>query len=422
MRQHRVVKNAGWIIAGKLVNKLLAFVVGIFTARYLGPANYGLINYAAAYITFFAAICTLGFNSVIVKDFINNPDEQGTAVGTAIAFRIVASVISGVMIIGIVSIVDREEPLTILIVALSSISMIFQAFETLTYWFQSRLESKTATIASILAYIAVSCYRIYLLINAYSVAWFALATSVEWIITAAFLIAAYKQRNGPPWHFCFEKGKALLAESGSFIIAGLMVSIYASTDRLMLKHMMTEAAVGNYSLAVSLSASWGFIISAVIDSMSPGIFSIHRTDRKAFDKRNRQLYATVFYASIAASGVICIVASLLINLLYGNAFSGAVLPLRIVCWYTAFSYLGVARNIWMVCENQQRHLMFLYFASAVINVLLNIYLIPIWGEAGAALASLITQIATTMIFPACIKELRPNTRLMIEAILLKDLH
>ena len=59
LRKNKVVKNAGWIIGGKVANKLLAFVVGIFAARYLGPSNYGLINYAAAYATFFASLCTL---------------------------------------------------------------------------------------------------------------------------------------------------------------------------------------------------------------------------------------------------------------------------------------------------------------------------------------------------------------------------
>ena len=68
-----MVKNAGWMIAGKIVQMLIGFVVGLLTARYLGPGNYGLINYAGAYTTFFAAICTLGINSVIVKEFVDAP-------------------------------------------------------------------------------------------------------------------------------------------------------------------------------------------------------------------------------------------------------------------------------------------------------------------------------------------------------------
>ena len=54
--KNRIVQNAGWIIGGRLANKLLSFLVGIITARYLGPDNYGLINYAAAFITFSASV------------------------------------------------------------------------------------------------------------------------------------------------------------------------------------------------------------------------------------------------------------------------------------------------------------------------------------------------------------------------------
>ena len=75
LRKNKAVKNAGWIIGGKVSNKLLAFVVAIFAARYLGPSNYGLINYAAAYATFFASLCTLGINSVIVKNLVDHPEQ-----------------------------------------------------------------------------------------------------------------------------------------------------------------------------------------------------------------------------------------------------------------------------------------------------------------------------------------------------------
>ena len=141
LRKNKVVKNAGWIIGGKVANKLLAFVVGIFAARYLGPSNYGLINYAAAYAAFFASLCTLGINSVIVKNFVDHPDQQGETIGTTLLLRAISSLLSALAIIGIVSVVDRGERLTIVVVALYSIGLIFQVFDTLNYWFQARLQS-----------------------------------------------------------------------------------------------------------------------------------------------------------------------------------------------------------------------------------------------------------------------------------------
>jgi len=65
-------------------------------------------------------------------------------------------------------------------------------------------------------------------------------------------------------------------------------------------------------------------------------------------------------------------------------------------------------------------LKYLYFSAAVINVVLNYALIPVLGPSGAALASLLTQASTVVVLPLLIKPLRPNARLMLDAVLLRD--
>ena len=103
----KVTRNASWIIAGRVYHMLLAFFVGLLTARYLGPSNFGLINYAATYTSFFASFCTLGINSVIVKNFVDHPDEEGETVGSAIVLRTVSSVLSVLMMVCITLIADK---------------------------------------------------------------------------------------------------------------------------------------------------------------------------------------------------------------------------------------------------------------------------------------------------------------------------
>ena len=144
-------------------------------------------------------------------------------------------------------------------------------------------------------------------------------------------------------------------------------------------------------------------------------------DFSLFNHKNRQLYAIVFYVSTAVAILFNIFAELAIWILYGSAFLPAAMPLRIVSWYTAFSYLGVARDPWIVSTNNQKHLFKLYACAAIANVVLNYFLIPIWGASGAALASLAAQILTGFVLPFFIRDLRPNAQLMLEAILLKDL-
>jgi O-antigen/teichoic acid export membrane protein len=187
----------------------------------------------------------------------------------------------------------------------------------------------------------------------------------------------------------------------------------------MLKRMLGETVVGYYSLASSVSVSWAFVLSAVIDSMYPEIVQSFPRDRAHYERRNRQLYAIIFYASMLVSTLICVLAGPLVPLVYGEEYLPAVQPLRVTVWYTAFSYLGVARNAWVVCENQQKYLKFLYLGSAVLNVVLNLLLIPYRGAVGAAAASLITQISAMTLFPLLIRSFRPNVKLMAEAVLLR---
>ena len=111
----------------------------------------------------------------------------------------------------------------------------------------------------------------------------------------------------------------------------------------------------------------------------------------------------------------------MVRILYGEAYMPSVPVLKTVTWYTAFSYLGVARNAWIVSEGKQKYLKYMYGCAAAMNVLLNATLIPQLGAVGAALASLITEICTSIILPMCLKEMRPNAKMMLDAIIFKGL-
>ena len=418
--KNKEFKNASWLIGGRIGQMILSLFVGILTARYLGPGNYGLISYGTAYVVFFTALCNLGLNSVIIKDFVDYPNEQGEAIGSALIMRFISSILSSVLIIGIVSIIDKDEPLTIAVVALCSIGSVFHIFETFNYWFQNQYKSKITALATFCAYGITSAYKIILLILGKDVRWFAFATSVDYIAVGIILIIAYKKHQGPKLKFSSKKSKALLSISYNYILSTLMIAIYGQTDKLMLKQFLGEDEVGYYAIALTICAMWTFVLQAIIDSLYPTILRLYSISKEEFNRKNRQLYAIVFYVSCFVSLVIVLFGDLGIRILYGTEYAPAGLPLKIVTWYTAFSYLGVARNAWIVSEGKQRYLKYMYFGAALLNVLLNYLFIPIGGAAGAALASLITQIFTSIICPCFFKEMRPNAKLMIEAILLKD--
>ena len=419
IKNNKVISNISWILFGRLMYMILNFIVGLLSARYLGPSDYGLIGYAGAYITFFASICTLGINSIIIKEFVDNPKKEGEIIGTSLLLKFISSVLSLITIMGICFIVDNNEPITRGVVFLYSISIIFQIFETFKYWFQSRLESKYSEISVTIAYVVMAIYKIILLVTNKSVSWFAISNSIEYFVVAILLLYLYKKKGGQKLIFSKEYARKILKKSYHFIISGLMVAVYNSTDKFMLKQMLSESSVAYYTTAITLTSLTPVLLSAIIDSLTPGILQEYNKNKEKYIEKNIQLYSIIFYISAIVSVGIFIFAPLIINILYGYEYNGAINPLRILTWYTAFSYLGVARNPWVVSENKQKYLKNIYISCAIINVILNFILIPNFGASGAAFASLITQFSTIYIIPLCIKELRPNVKLMLDGLLLK---
>lgn len=118
--------------------------------------------------------------------------------------------------------------------------------------------------------------------------------------------------------------------------------------------------------------------------------------------------------------MITILAPFIIHTLYGDAYERSILSLQILSWSVLFSYLGVARGAWIVSEGLQRYVKYLTGIGAIANIIMNWMLIPSLGATGASIATLITQIIVNFIAAFFIKELRPNSMLIVDAFLMKD--
>ena len=411
-----MLQNACWLTAGKLVQLLINFLVGIWLARYLGPGEYGLLSYGAAYTGAVTCLCNLGIPSILVKELTDAPEQEGEILGTALVLQGISSLVWMVVILWIAYQAEGKNPAVMGIVGLSSLGMLLRTLDNFRFWFQARQKCYVTSAAAVLACTAAGLYKILLLWQRKTVVWFAFSTGVEYACLGLLLLRMYWKNRGCPLTCSLERGKQLLRQSCYFILPGLMVAVYGQADRFLLKLLKNGQELGWYATAVSLSSAWCFVLSALIDATYPEIARVYGKDQPAFNRRNRKLYRAVFYLSAAVSLLIACLAASAIDFLYGESYRGAVRPLQILTWSTGFSYLGVARNAWIVCENRQKYLLGVYAAGALCNVLLNLLLIPRWGAVGAAIASLLSQGVTALAAPLCIKGLRQNGKLMLEAI------
>lgn len=413
---NKVAKNAVWIIGGKVAQSVLALIINMLTARYLGPSNFGLITYASSLVAFVLPIMQLGFSNVLVQEIVNKPDDEGEILGTAMFLSLMSSIFCIIGVTSFAFVVNPEESETIIVCLLYSLILLFQALDHIEYWYQAKLLSKYTSTVSLVAYLTVAVYKIYLLVASKDVYWFALSNALDYALISIGGIVLYRKLGGRKLRFSWKRGKDMFARSKHYIFSSMMVTIFAQTDKIMIKMMLDESSIGYYGAAVACAGMTSFVFTAIIDSFRPAIFEGQKESKRIFKHRLTMLYSIVIYLSLAQSVVMTLFSRWIIFILYGTAYNPAISALQIIVWYTTFSYMGSVRNIWILANDKQKYLWQINMSGAIANVIINVLLIPRMGINGAAVASLITQFFTNVVVGYIIKPIRGNNKIIEEAL------
>lgn len=410
----------GWLLGGKIVNMILSFFVSLATARYLGPDNFGSINYVAAYVSFFSSITSLGLSVIVIKEVSMGNEDDNEVIWTGILMRFLTAVLSTVSVIALVSVTDAKDPLIVRIAVLESIGILASAFDTFMYWFQGKLLGKYTSIAGVLAYLGMSLYRIYLLANGADILWFAFATSVDTLILSFVLMIFYIRQNGFHLKVSLALGKRLMRQSYHYMISGLIAILYSKVDQIMLKHMLDSYSVGLYSVALAIAGLWGMIPSAFIQSVSPILYKDAEENRQMFYKRLKQSYAGIWLLNVCWSVFISVFSYWVLYLLYGEKYLGAQGALIIVVWYTGISSIGSLTQVYLATEDKNKYVNYFALAGLATDVILNFLLIPKFGIMGAATATLATYTVIHIVMPLVLRETRTAGKLIIQGMLFRE--
>lgn len=415
IKKSRLVHNASWIIVCRVVQMGLSFLVSILTARYLGPSNFGVINYCHAFFAIFSSICTLGLENIVVKELVHDPNCQGETMGTIILLETGCSILCVISMTFLIGALNKFDSVYILVSFLYSLNLLFKGAETINYWYQYKLMSKYSSVVSIIAYLIVTAYKIFLLVTGKGIEWFALANAVDGFAVSIMLIILFRKHFQGKLSFSFLRAKQLLYRSYHFIISGIMVIIYLQTDKIMLKHMLDEATVGCYSVATTICTTWIFILTAIIDSCRPVLFEKYAKDKEDFYKKLQVLYTVIIYLCFIVAVLFLLFGKFAINLLYGEEYLQSAVFINIISWGTAFSYVGNARNIYSLSVGAEKYEKHMALIGMVMNIVLNYILISLIGAVGAAIATVITQIFINYIIMFFIKPLKKNGVIITKA-------
>ena len=182
----------------------------------------------------------------------------------------------------------------------------------------------------------------------------------------------------------------MLKDSWPLILSGVMVTIYMKIDQVMLGNMASNEAVGNYAAAVRFSEIWYFFPTAICASVFPAIIRVKQKSKQKYYEKLQQLYDLMAWMSLAIAFTMTFTSDTLIQMLLGTEYTEAGKILAWHIWASPFVFLGVARSQWLIAENLTKLSFATTSLGTIVNILLNLWLIPIYEGTGAAIATVIS--------------------------------
>lgn len=377
---------------GEQVLRIVAgLFVGIYVTRYLGPEQFGVYSYALAIVALFGTIAKMGLDGIVVRDLVNHPDKRDTYLGTAFWLKLIGALLALVTLAIAVQFTSNDATTNLYIFIIAS-GLIFQSFEVVNFYFQSKVLSKYVSSVKLIQLALSSVLQLYFVFTQADLFWFVLVSLIDQISLGISLAFVYWRQKIGSFLGQFDLGtaKAMLRNSWPLALSGVAVMLYMRIDQIMIREMIGDQEVGLYSAAVRLSEGWYFVPVIISTSLFPSILNARKTDHELYNKRLQRLYSVMAYFAVGVALPVTFMAENIVVTLYGTNYQDAGTVLSIHIWAGLFVGLGVVNGQWFLAENLQNLATRNILIGAAANVALNYILIPIYGGTGAALATFIS--------------------------------
>jgi len=387
----RYFTNTGWMFAGQMVVLATSFFIGAWLARYLGPSNYGVLNYAMAFSGLFAFVASLGVDSILTRELVKTPEKSNQLLGTSFILKLIGGFIAFSLTV-IAAFFWEGSVLNRLLIAIFSFSFIAQSFNVISSFFAARVESKYNSLVQIIANLISSLLKVFFILLGLNLVYLVLIFMADSIWQALLFWYNYRRQGFKIREWSFNKFLAKKIWSGSRL---LMLSAAAGyiiyrIDQVMIGNMINEVAVGMYAVATKCVEVWYFIPAIITSSLLPAIINARNVNEKVYQFRLSSLYKLMLALSLLIAVFTTIFARPLLVFIFGSQYQASVGILQIYVWSSLGLFLSMAMNQALLTENKLKTIFFANLGAMAVNVGLNIYLIDKVGLVGAAWATLIT--------------------------------
>ena len=414
---NKVLKNISWLLLDKIIRMVFGLFVGVWFARYLGPSQFGLYSYAVALVAMFSTVATLGLQGIVVRDVVSDPGSAGETLGTAVVLQLAGGVISFLLLLLLMHWLQADELMPKLVVSLLGLTLFFKASETVKYWFESQVMSKYVVWAETGVYLLVTAGKVAFIVLEAPLMTFIVIAVVEVALTAIALIIVMlrKGSTSSAWSASAARAKTLLIDSWPLILSGVAIMVYMRIDKIMLREMLGNEAVGIYSAAVTLSEVWYYVAMIVVASVFPLIIEAKQRGEHYYFVSLQKLFSLMALLALSIALPITFMSEWIVNSVFGHEYSSAYPILGVHIWAAIFVFQGVASSRWFIIEDLQILVLYRTISGACINIGLNYALIPKFGGLGAAWATLVAQAFASVLLNAANKKTKNIFLMQIRA-------
>jgi PST family polysaccharide transporter len=384
----KIAGNTGWLFADRMIRMGVGVVVWIWIARYLGPEQFGLLNYSIAFVALISPLAVLGLDNLVIRDVVQNPELKDELLGTAYAMRAAGGVLSFFICLLLILLIRPGETLTHWMVIILAFTSIIQSFDIIDFWFQSNIKAKYTVIAKNSAFLISAAIRVYLILIKAPVIYFAWMILIETLLGAIGMVIFYHSQGNKlvKWRINSDRARKLLKDCLFITLSNSAVLLYMKIDVFILGQMSGEKSVGIYSAATKVSEIFYFFATIIASSVFPVIIG----ESSFYYQRLKKLFDIMVIVSYLIIIPISFLSPYIIGL-FGIKYAASAPVLSVHVWATIFVFLGVAQTSWYIKEGTRGLYIQLKrtIMGAVINIILNIILIPMYNALGAAIATII---------------------------------
>ena len=412
-------KNTSWLFAEKILRMVVGLLVGIWVARYLGPDKFGLLSFAHSFVGLFTIFATLGLDEVVVRELVKDESRRDSLVGTTFWLKLFGAFLVLLVLAFAINFTSNDVDTHILVFIIAS-ATIFQSFNIVDFYFQSKILGKFVAYANFISLFISTIVKIALILSHASLlafAWVVLFDS--FVLACGFIYFFLKHSTFRIKYLIFHKSTAidLLKDSWPLIFSGGVLMIQARIDQVMIKEMLGSLEVGYYSVAMRLIEAVAFIPMLLKSSLYPSIQSAKIQSKALYQDRLLNFYRLNFLFFLVLAIPIFIFAEPIIVLLFGIEYQPAGVLLALLSIRLFFANMGVARGTYIVTENLMKFSMLTMILGTIVNIYLNYVLIPNYGARGAIVATIVSFFTTIYLVDIFYSKTRHNVILQVKSII-----